>query len=217
MSFPRPLFDARAEAAALLARARTEAEALRAEAAGAVREAARREGFETGRADGVAEAAVALAAARARGGAPASRPRLRRRSRWRRRWPKGSSGARWRWRPRPWRRSPAKRWPPAGPARGTVRVRIHPDDLPAVEARRAALEARAPAAALELVADEAVGRHGCVIETPQGRVDARLETQLAALERALTAREAPVAERRSIWDRRWRGSRARRRAANRDA
>jgi len=58
---------------------------------------------------------------------------------------------------------------------------------PAVEARRAALEAGAPAATLELVADEAVGRHGCVIETPQGRVDARLETQLAALERALTA------------------------------
>ena len=73
------------------------------------------------------------------------------------------------------------------PGAGTVRVRIHPDDLPAVEARRAALEAGAPLAALELVADEAVGRHGCVIETPQGRVDARLETQLAALERALTA------------------------------
>jgi flagellar biosynthesis/type III secretory pathway protein FliH len=73
------------------------------------------------------------------------------------------------------------------PGAGTVRLRIHPDDLPAVEARRAALEAGAPAAALELVADEAVGRHGCVIETSQGRVDARLETQLAALERALTA------------------------------
>jgi hypothetical protein len=36
------------------------------------------------------------------------------------------------------------------------------------------------------VADEAVGRAGCVIETAVGRVDARLETQLAALERALT-------------------------------
>ena len=59
--------------------------------------------------------------------------------------------------------------------------------LPAVEARRAALEAGAPAAALVLVSDESVGRHGCVIETPRGRVDARLETQLAALERALNA------------------------------
>jgi flagellar biosynthesis/type III secretory pathway protein FliH len=37
------------------------------------------------------------------------------------------------------------------------------------------------------MADEAVGRYGCVIETPHGRVDARLETQLAALERALGA------------------------------
>src|SRR5204862_424869 len=58
--------------------------------------------------------------------------------------------------------------------------------LAAAIARRDALSARAPAgAALEIVLDETVGRHGCVIETALGRVDARLETQLAALERAL--------------------------------
>ena len=69
-----------------------------------------------------------------------------------------------------------------------VRVRVHPDDAAAVTARRDALAGRAPAAAaLELVADDAVGRHGCVIETAVGRVDARLETQLAALERASSA------------------------------
>jgi flagellar assembly protein FliH/type III secretion protein L len=68
-----------------------------------------------------------------------------------------------------------------------VRVRVHPDDAAAVAARRDALVSRAPrAAVLEIVKDETVGRHGCVIETPVGRVDARLETQLAALERALT-------------------------------
>ena len=68
-----------------------------------------------------------------------------------------------------------------------VRVRVHPDDAVAVTARRDALVRRAPrAAVLEIVSDESVGRHGCVIETPVGRVDARLETQLAALERALT-------------------------------
>jgi flagellar biosynthesis/type III secretory pathway protein FliH len=68
-----------------------------------------------------------------------------------------------------------------------VRVRVHPDDAAAVAARRDALVSRAPrAAVLEIVEDETVGRHGCVIETPVGRVDARLETQLAALERALT-------------------------------
>jgi type III secretion protein L len=55
-----------------------------------------------------------------------------------------------------------------------------------VAARRDALAARVPGgAALDVVADETVGRHGCIIETAVGRVDARLETQLAALERAL--------------------------------
>lgn len=68
-----------------------------------------------------------------------------------------------------------------------VRVRVHPDDAAAVAARRDVLVTRAPkAAALEIVADESVARHGCIIETAVGRVDARLETQLAALERALT-------------------------------
>jgi len=68
-----------------------------------------------------------------------------------------------------------------------VRVRVHPDDAAAVTARKQALAARAPAGAvLDVVADESVGRFGCVIETAVGRVDARLETQLAALERALT-------------------------------
>ena len=49
------------------------------------------------------------------------------------------------------------------PGAATVRLRIHPDDLGAVEARRAALAARAPAAALDFVADETVGRYGCVL------------------------------------------------------
>jgi flagellar biosynthesis/type III secretory pathway protein FliH len=67
-----------------------------------------------------------------------------------------------------------------------VRLHLHPDDLSAAEARRAALAARAPAAsAIELVADRSVGRFGCIVETPLGQVDARLETQLGALERAL--------------------------------
>jgi len=66
-------------------------------------------------------------------------------------------------------------------------VRVHPLDAVAVTAQRDALAGRAPrTATLEIVADESVGRYGCVIETAVGRVDARLETQLAALERALT-------------------------------
>jgi type III secretion protein L len=182
---PRPLLDARAEAAALLLRARTEADLLRAEAS-AVREAARREGLETGRADGVAEAAVALAAAHteaARLVAAAGPTVIALAAKMAER----IVGRAVALAPETMAEIAREALSACRPGAGAIRLRIHPDDLPAVEARRAALEAGAPAATLELVADEAVGRHGCVIETPQGRVDARLETQLAALERALTA------------------------------
>jgi type III secretion protein L len=182
---PRALLDARQEAAALVARARTEAEALRAEA-GAAREAARREGFETGRADGVAEAMVALAAARREAArlleatAPTAIALAAKMA-------ERIIGRAVALSPETMAEIAGQALAACRPGAGTVRIRIHPHDLPAVEARRAALAAGAPAATLELVADEAVGRHGCVIETPQGRVDARLETQLAALERALMA------------------------------
>ena len=73
---------------------------------------------------------------------------------------------------------------------GAVRVRVHPDDLPAVEARRDRLTSRLPATTIELVGDPAVGRHGCLIDTPRGRIDARLETQLAALEHAARGQDA---------------------------
>lgn len=73
---------------------------------------------------------------------------------------------------------------------GAVRLRVHPDDLPALEARRERLAARLPATPIELVADPAVGRHGCVIDTPRGRIDARLDTQLAALEGAARGQDA---------------------------
>jgi flagellar assembly protein FliH len=69
---------------------------------------------------------------------------------------------------------------------GAVVVRVHPDDLAAVERDRPHWAARLSAAAeVRLVADAAVGRHGCVVETPVGRIDARLGAQLDALERAL--------------------------------
>jgi type III secretion protein L len=66
---------------------------------------------------------------------------------------------------------------------GAVVLRVHPDDQSAVEQAREGWGTGA--LAVRLVADPAVGRHGCVVETPAGRVDARLDTQLAALERAL--------------------------------
>jgi len=66
---------------------------------------------------------------------------------------------------------------------GSVVLRVHPEDLPAVEAARARWGTGA--LVVRLVADGGVGRHGCVVETPVGRVDARLASQLDALERAL--------------------------------
>jgi flagellar assembly protein FliH len=66
---------------------------------------------------------------------------------------------------------------------------VHPEDLAAVEEARARWGANA-SLIVRLVADATVGRHGCVVETPVGRVDARLQAQLQALERALRARGA---------------------------
>ena len=69
---------------------------------------------------------------------------------------------------------------------GLVLLRVHPDDLSAIDTARPALAARMAAAVeLRVVADAAVSRGGCVVETPVGRLDARLETQLAALEQAV--------------------------------
>ena len=71
------------------------------------------------------------------------------------------------------------------PGEPTVRIRVHPDDLAAVEARREWLESRAAGVRIELVADETAGRYGCVIDTGRGRIDGRLEAQIAALEAAV--------------------------------
>jgi len=69
---------------------------------------------------------------------------------------------------------------------GTVVLRAHPDDLAAIERERPRWLARVAAGVgVRVVDDPAIGRHGCVVETAVGRLDARLQTQLDALERAL--------------------------------
>jgi len=70
-------------------------------------------------------------------------------------------------------------------ARGgrTLVVRAHPDDVAALDAARVRL--LDGVREIELCADAAVARGGCVVESEAGVVDARLEVQLAALERAL--------------------------------
>ena len=77
----------------------------------------------------------------------------------------------------------------AGTARQVV-VRCHPDDLAALErGRPRLLERAARAQALSLRADPHVARGGCIVETELATIDARLSTQLDAIERALRSEE----------------------------
>jgi type III secretion system HrpE/YscL family protein len=73
----------------------------------------------------------------------------------------------------------------AGEPRDVV-VRVNPADLEAVERGKPRLIERVRSArAVSFRPDETVGRGGCVVETELGVVDARLSTQLEAIERAL--------------------------------
>jgi len=70
--------------------------------------------------------------------------------------------------------------------RREVTLRVNPADAEAIRAaagRLAAMLARAPG--LEVREDPGLARGDAVVETEAGRVDARVETQLAALARAL--------------------------------
>ena len=69
---------------------------------------------------------------------------------------------------------------------GVMTLRIHPADRAAIEDSRAGLLSRlGDAIDLRVVDDATVARGGCVVDTPAGRLDARLSSQLAALERAV--------------------------------
>ena len=73
----------------------------------------------------------------------------------------------------------------AGEPRELV-VRCATEDLEALERGKPRLLERCRAAqAVRFVADDRVSRGGCIIETELGVVDARLSTQLEAIERAL--------------------------------
>jgi type III secretion protein L len=76
---------------------------------------------------------------------------------------------------------------------GPVTLRVHPEDLAVLESERPRLCARlSDALDLRLLADQTVERHGCIVETPLGRLDARLSAQLDALERALETSNIPL-------------------------
>ena len=161
-----PVFDAQAEARRIIDEARREAEGIRADA--------RREGYEEGRQAALAEIsgdAVRIAVERARSAA-AGEADLRRLAV---RIAERILGAKLALSPEVVvevvRQAIAA-------ARKPVSVRVHPEDLALVE--RALADA--PVA---WVADPLIERGGCVVDTGRGPVDARLATQLAAIERAL--------------------------------
>ncbi len=73
----------------------------------------------------------------------------------------------------------------AGEPRELV-IRCAAEDVEALERGKPRLLERCRAAqAVRFVADERVGRGGCIVESELGVVDARLATQLEAIERAL--------------------------------
>lgn len=64
-------------------------------------------------------------------------------------------------------------------------VRVHPEDVPAARAALERWARRVGAEAAEVAADTTVSRGGAWVETDRGRLDATLETRLAALQAAL--------------------------------
>ncbi len=70
--------------------------------------------------------------------------------------------------------------------RETVTIRVHPDDLQTVlEAKPQLLETFDGIRQLAVVEDPGVHRGGCQIQTPTAEIDARLETQLEEIVRAV--------------------------------
>ena len=66
-------------------------------------------------------------------------------------------------------------------------VRVNPSDLPVVEKYRTSIEPTGLMRFVEFVSDPSIGRAGCLIVTETRTIDARLETQLRALEQVLLA------------------------------
>ena len=73
----------------------------------------------------------------------------------------------------------------AARGRRRILVRVHPDDLSELKARRAEFIGQLDGATLHFEAQNGMERGGCVIETESGRVDGCMETRLETLRRAL--------------------------------
>lgn len=66
-------------------------------------------------------------------------------------------------------------------------VRVNAADVPLLENMREKIDSFGRAKFIDFVADQAVKSGGCIIESASGTIDARLETQLKILEKALLA------------------------------
>jgi type III secretion system HrpE/YscL family protein len=178
-----PVYDARLEAERLLSEARARAEQLIADAeheAERLRQKATAEGRERGL-QAVTELLVGarMAAARSRGGAEAELRTLAVRI------AEKILGRELTLKPDAVVDVAARALEHAGDPREVV-VRAHPDDLAALERGKPRLVEKCKSAqAVTLKPDESVRRGGCLVETELGVVDARLSTQLEAIERAL--------------------------------
>lgn len=64
-------------------------------------------------------------------------------------------------------------------------VRVNPSDLPTIEKEIENLSRSGRSQFMDFIADPRVSEGGCLIESEVGTIDARLETQLRVLERAL--------------------------------
>jgi flagellar biosynthesis/type III secretory pathway protein FliH len=69
---------------------------------------------------------------------------------------------------------------------GPVTVRVHPEDAAILDPLREAFAARCEGLSLlQIEPDARISRGGCLVETPEQVVDARIETQLARIAEAL--------------------------------
>jgi type III secretion protein L len=179
------VYDAGERARALVAKAEDDARALRAEAE-ADRERLRAEAVTAGRAEGLASAAAALASA--------ARERDRRLAGVERELVALAVDVARRILGRELAADPdavvgvAREALAAARGRRELTLRVNPSDAGALRGAQAVLAgAIAPAAAFAIREDPTVPPGGALVETEAGLVDARLETQLAALLRALEA------------------------------
>jgi type III secretion system HrpE/YscL family protein len=190
---PAAVVNATEEAARIRAQAEEEAAALRAAAKQEV-EAAKQAGFAAGKEEGIAQVSALLLAARARAERELESSKdaaiaLARRM------AEKIVGRAIDLSPELMNQIVGEALAASRARSGKVVLRVHPEDLASIEAGRPQWGARVEnSIGVRIQPDATVEHGGCVVDTPSGRVDARLQTQLEALERALRAAATPGKE-----------------------